>query len=358
MGVSDALPSSWPHRLAGVGHQLRRLGHRRHVGAGRRRRVDGGAARGARRGVNFFDTADVYGDGRSERLLARLRRERPASRSTSPPRPAAGSIRTRPTGYSRENLDRVRRAQPREPRDRRDRPAAAPLPADRRLLPARGVRRRSTTWCAQGKLRYYGVSVERVEEALKAIEYPGVQSVQIIFNMFRQRPAELFFAGGRRAARSASWRACRSPSGMLTGKLTRRRRPSPPDDHRSFNRHGEAFDAGETFSGVDYELGLAAVEELRPLVPGGRDAGAVRAALDPDVRRRDLRHPRRRRRPRQADDNVAAADLPPLSAETMAAVQALYDTPARGRGAPAVVRRTRIPHCSGSGAPAPGTTRW
>ena len=118
-----------------------------------------------------------------------------------------------------------------------------------------------------GKLRYYGVSVEKVEEALKAIEYPNVQSVQIIFNMFRQRPAELFF---QRSQRRKVGILARVPlaCGMLTGKLTPDQHFAA-DDHRLFNRHGEAFDRGETFSGVDYETGLAAVEELQALVPAG-----------------------------------------------------------------------------------------
>ncbi len=118
-----------------------------------------------------------------------------------------------------------------------------------------------------GKLRHYGVSVEKVEEALKAIEYPNVQTVQIIFNIFRQRPAELFFD---EAIRRKVGILARVPlaSGMLTGKLTAKS-SFEADDHRAFNRHGESFDRGETFSGVDYETGLKAVDELRALVPAG-----------------------------------------------------------------------------------------
>ena len=118
-----------------------------------------------------------------------------------------------------------------------------------------------------GKLRHYGVSVEKVEEALKAIEFPGVQTMQIIFNIFRQRPAELFFAEAQ--SRKVGILA-RVPlaSGMLSGKI----KPDSQfakDDHRDFNRHGEALDRGETFSGLDYELGLKAVDALRPLAPAG-----------------------------------------------------------------------------------------
>ena len=138
----------------------------------------------------------------------------------------------------------------------------------------------------QGKLRHYGVSVERVEEALKAIEYPGVQSVQIIFNIFRQRPADLFFA---RAQQLKVGILARLPlsSGMLAGKMTRSSSFSA-DDHRQFNRHGESFDRGETFSGVDYDLGLDVVEESAAPRASGLDDGRIRAALDSDVRRGDL----------------------------------------------------------------------
>ena len=120
---------------------------------------------------------------------------------------------------------------------------------------------------AAGKLRYYGVSVEKVEEALKAIDFPDVQTVQIIFNMFRLRPAELFFPLAQ-AQKVGILARVPLASGMLTGKMSRDSQFAA-DDHRNFNRHGEAFDVGETFSGVPYEVGLAAVEELRKLVPAG-----------------------------------------------------------------------------------------
>src|SRR5512134_985490 len=164
----------------------------------------------------------------------------------------------------------------------------------------------------QGKLRYYGVSVERVEEALKAIEFPGVQSVQIIFNIFRQRPIERFFP---EAMRRQVGILARVPlaSGLLTGRLTHAS-TFEADDHRAFNRFGEAFDRGETFSGVDYELGLSAVEQLRRLVPEGATLSqlalrwilmfeAVTCAI-PGAKR-----------PSQVLENVAAAGLPPLSPE-------------------------------------------
>ena len=108
-----------------------------------------------------------------------------------------------------------------------------------------------------GKLRHYGVSVEKVEEALKAIEYPNVQSVQIIFNLFRQRPAERFFAEAQKRKVGILARVPLA-SGLLSGKMSHASRFAK-DDHRNFNRHGEAFDRGETFSGVDFVTGLSAV---------------------------------------------------------------------------------------------------
>jgi aryl-alcohol dehydrogenase-like predicted oxidoreductase len=174
----------------------------------------------------------------------------------------------------------------------------------------------------QGKLCYYGVSVEKVEEALKAIEYPNVQSVQIIFNIFRQRPADLFF---REAQRRKVGILARLPlsSGMLAGKMTRATTFSS-GDHRQYNRHGESFDRGETFSGIDFELGLRTVEELRPLVSPDWTLAefalrwilmfeAVTCAI-PGAKR-----------PVQVEENCRAADLPPIDATIMAGVREIYD---------------------------------
>ena len=118
-----------------------------------------------------------------------------------------------------------------------------------------------------GKIKFYGVSVEKVEEAIKALEYPNIQSVQIIFNIFRQRPAEMFFELAKKHQMGILARVPLA-SGLLTGKMTRST-SFAADDHRNFNRYGEAFDVGETFSGVDYDTGLDAVNELKPLVPEG-----------------------------------------------------------------------------------------
>jgi aryl-alcohol dehydrogenase-like predicted oxidoreductase len=177
-----------------------------------------------------------------------------------------------------------------------------------------------------GKIRFYGVSVERVEEALKAIEYPNVQAVQIIFNCFRHRPADLFFEQARKRQVGILARVPLA-SGMLSGKLTRHSQ-FPADDHRNFNRHGEAFDVGETFAGVDYETALEAVEEIRRWLPPGVSMAqfalrwilmfeAVTCAI-PGAKR-----------PSQVADNCAASDLPPLSNAAMEAIRGIYDAKIR-----------------------------
>ncbi|HVJ21633.1 MAG TPA: aldo/keto reductase, partial [Polyangiaceae bacterium] len=217
------------------------------------------------RGVNFFDTADVYGDGHSERLLGRLRRERKESFVV-----ATKVGRRQPKhladGYTRENLSAwVESSLQNLGVEALDLLQLHCPPTDVYYRPE--VFGYLDELVEAGKLRFYGVSVERVEEALKAIEYPNVQSVQIVFNVFRQRPAELFFEQAQRRRVGVLARLPLS-SGLLTGKLTRDTRFAA-DDHRSFNRQGQAFDRGETFSGIDYELGIELVEELAELVPEG-----------------------------------------------------------------------------------------
>jgi aryl-alcohol dehydrogenase-like predicted oxidoreductase len=175
---------------------------------------------------------------------------------------------------------------------------------------------------AAGKVRYYGISVETVDEALRGIRHPNVQTVQIIFNMLRRKPAEELF--GRAQARRVGILA-RVPlaSGLLTGKLTAAS-AFAPDDHRRFNRNGEAFDKGETFSGVPYDLGLEVVERLRPLVPPGATMSQLALRWTLMFEAVSCAIPGART-PQQARDNAAAADLPPLSPATMAAVKAAYD---------------------------------
>ncbi len=272
-------------------------------------------------GVNFIDTADVYGDGHSERLVARLKRERPSDEIYVATKAGRRLNPHVASGYDRANLTTfVERSLVNLDTDALDLLQLHCPPSEVYDTPeVFGVLDDLT---AAGKIRYYGVSVETVDEAMRAIEYPNVQAVQIIFNMFRLKPADAFLAaaGARRVGVLA-----RVPlaSGLLSGKL-RRDTSFAETDHRRFNRHGEAFDAGETFSGVDYETGLRAVEELRPLVPPGATLAqlALRWILMfPDV---TLAIPGARN-PEQAGANVAAADLPSLTEAQMAAVRTVYD---------------------------------
>jgi aryl-alcohol dehydrogenase-like predicted oxidoreductase len=271
-------------------------------------------------GVNFFDTADVYGDGHSERLLARLRQER-----REPFHIATKAGRRLPVqdaaGYSRKNLTAfVERSLKNLAVDTIDLLQLHCPPASVLYMPeVFGV---LDDLAKEGKLRHYGVSVEKVEEALIAIEHPGVQTIQIIFNVFRQRPSELFFGEARRRKVGILARVPLS-SGMLTGKLTRESR-FDTDDHRAFNRQGAAFDRGETFSGVDFETGLKAVEALRPFVPAGMTLGQM--ALRWILMFHDVTCAiPGAKRPSQVEENAAAASLPPLTPETMAGLAAVYD---------------------------------
>ena len=270
-------------------------------------------------GVNFFDTADVYGDGISERLLARLRRQTGAEIHIA----TKAGRRLNPhvaEGYNRANLTAfVERSLKNLDVEALDLLQLHCPPTPVFYMPeVFGVLDDLT---AAGKLRYYGVSVEKVEEALKAIEYPNVQSVQIIFNLFRQRPADLFFEQAQRRQVGILARVPLS-SGMLTGKL----KPDSafsPDDHRAFNRDGASFDRGETFSGVDYHLGLQAVEELRSICPPGLSLTqfALRWILMFDAVTCAIPGAKR---PAQAEENFSAADLPPLSAECMQQARSIY----------------------------------
>jgi aryl-alcohol dehydrogenase-like predicted oxidoreductase len=271
------------------------------------------------RGVNLFDTADVYGDGRSERLLSRLKKERSepfyiatkAGRRLNPHTAA---------GYNRGNLTAfVERSLTNLAADAIDLLQLHCPPTEVYYMPeVFGI---LDDLVRAGKIRFYGVSVEKVEEALKAIEFPNVQSVQIIFNIFRQRPSELFF---EQAQKRKVGILARVPlaSGMLAGTISRSR-SFEPDDHRAFNRHGEAFDRGETFSGVEYETALRAVDALKMLLPQGMTMAhlalrwilmfpAVTCAI-PGAKR-----------PSQATENAAAAALPPLDGVVMNGISRLY----------------------------------
>jgi aryl-alcohol dehydrogenase-like predicted oxidoreductase len=270
-------------------------------------------------GVNFFDTADVYGDGRSERLLGRLRGERtePIFVATKAGRRLNPHVAD---GYDRANLTRfVERSLVNLGAEAIDLLQLHCPPTDVYYRPeVFGV---LDDLVSEGKVRHYGVSVERVEEALKAIEYPGVKSVQIVFNIFRQRPAELLFPEAERRRVGILARLPLS-SGLLAGKMTRAS-VFAADDHRGSNRRGEWFDRGETFSGVDFELGLRAVEEIRSLVPAGMTMAqlALRWILMHDAVTCAIPGAKR---PAQVDENTAAAELPPIEPRTLDAIREIY----------------------------------
>jgi aryl-alcohol dehydrogenase-like predicted oxidoreductase len=271
-------------------------------------------------GINFIDTADVYGDGRSERLIAKFKKERNEEIIVAT---KAGRRLPKQTegGYSRENLtswveDSLRNL------------STDCLDLLQLHCPPTSLYEHAEVFgilddlVKAGKIRYYGVSVEKVEEALKALQHPHVQTVQIIFNCFRQRPAEEFFAEAKHRRVGILARVPLA-SGLLTGKFNSDSN-FPADDHRNFNRHGKAFDVGETFSGVDFKVGLEAVEELRRLLPAGVSMSefslrwilmfdAVTCAIPGG------------KRPEQVSDNCRASDLPPLSDEVMTDVRAMYD---------------------------------
>jgi aryl-alcohol dehydrogenase-like predicted oxidoreductase len=266
-------------------------------------------------GVNFFDTADVYG---SEHLVGSLRKQRkePFYIATK----MGMQVNPDPGGYNRRNMTAFAENSLRELQ-------VETIDLMQLHCPPIAVYNAETfgildDLVKQGKIRYYGVSVEKIAEAQKAIEFPNVQTVQIIFNMFRHRPINDFFPEAHKRKIGIIARVPLA-SGLLTGKMT----PQTTfgrEDHRFYNRDGAAFDKGETFSGVDFETGLRAVEELKPLVPSGVTMAqmALRWILMfPDV---TCAIPGAKR-PSQAEDNARAVNLPALSDLTMARIREIYD---------------------------------
>jgi len=288
--------------------------------------VDEAQARDALRaaletGTNFIDTADVYGDGRSERIIRDVLKGWQGQRPIVATKAGRRLSPHLADGYNRKNLEAfIDRSLQNLGVETLDLVQLHCPPTEVYYRPE--VFEALDALIAAGKIRHYGVSVEKVEEALKAIEYPGVESVQIIFNIFRQRPAELFFREAK--ARNVAIIA-RVPlaSGLLTGKLTRDSQFAA-DDHRNFNRHGEAFDVGETFAGVPYDVALEAVEKIRPLVPQGVSmaAFALRWILMNDSVSVVIPGAKS---PAQALANAAASELASLSPETMQALRSMYE---------------------------------
>jgi len=270
-------------------------------------------------GVNFIDTADVYGMGRSERLIAQLRRER-----KEPIVVATKAGRRLPNqtveGYTRENLTSW-------VEDSLENLSTDCLDLLQLHCPPTALYYQPEVFgylddlVTAGKIRHYGVSVERVEEALKAIEFPNVKTVQIIFNCFRLRPADLFFEVAKKKRIGILARVPLA-SGLLTGKFNKASQFAK-DDHRQFNRHGEAFDMGETFSGVDYDVALAAVEEIRKLVPTGASMAqfALRWILMFDAVTCAIPGGKTTE---QIVDNCRASDLSPISYAAMKQVAEIY----------------------------------
>jgi len=278
------------------------------------------------RGVNFIDTADVYGDGRSERLVGKILKERKERIyvATKAGRRLDPHI---PEGFTRSNLTSfVERSLSNLNVEALDLLQLHCPPTQVYYMPE--VFEILDDLVKAGKLLYYGVSVEKVEEAIKATEFPNLQSVQLIFNIFRQRPAEYFFELAKKRQVGILARVPLA-SGLLTGKMTDQT-TFPADDHRNYNRYGESFDVGETFSGVDYKDGLKAVDELRPLVPAGASMAqfALRWILMFDAVSLTIPGAKNSK---QAADNATASGLPPISQETMARVKHIYDTHLRGQ---------------------------
>src|SRR5215217_2566085 len=272
-------------------------------------------------GVNFLDTADVYGDGRSEKLVGRLLRERPQDEILVATKAGRRLDPHAAEGYNYDNLSAfVERSLGNLGIEAIDllQLHCPPTEAYRQDSTFEALDRLRET----GKVRNYGVSVEKVEEARMALSYPNVKTVQIIFNIFRQKPAEEFFPLAEERNIGILARVPLA-SGLLSGKMSAER-VFAEDDHRSFNREGEAFDRGETFSGVDFETGLEAAEELKQVVPDGH-------TLAQFALRWILMHPAVScaipggKNPSQVEDNVAAAQMPPLSDEAMRRAREVYD---------------------------------
>jgi len=276
-------------------------------------------------GVTFIDTADVYGDGHSEKLIARALKQRGGERPFIATKAGRRLPQQSVAGYTAENLAAwTDRSLANLGVETLDLVQLHCPPTDLYYHP--DVFDRLDRLVAAGKIRNYGVSVERVEEALKAIEYPGVVSVQIIFNAFRQRPAESFFASAK-AKNVAIIARVPLASGLLSGKF-KRDTQFADNDHRLFNRNGEAFDVGETFSGVPYEVGLDAVEKIRALVPVDTTMAkfALRWILMFDAVTVAIPGARN---PAQARSNAEAAALPPLSRQAMDTIKTIYDADIR-----------------------------
>lgn len=271
-------------------------------------------------GITFIDTADVYGDGRSEKIIADVLKTRDGERPMVATKAGRRLSPHVADGYTKANLEAfIDRSLANLDVEILDLVQLHCPPTEVLYRPE--VFEGLDELQAAGKIGGYGVSVEKVEEALKAIEYPGVVSIQIIYNMFRQRPDHLFFQEARRKNVAVIARVPLA-SGLLSGKITANTQFAS-DDHRNFNRNGDAFDVGETFAGVPFEVGLEAVEKVRALVPEGASmaAFALRWILMSEAVTVVIPGARNAE---QARANAAAADLAPLSNDVMSAAREIY----------------------------------
>jgi aryl-alcohol dehydrogenase-like predicted oxidoreductase len=272
-------------------------------------------------GVTFFDTADAYGNGRSERLLARLRRERPDADFVIATKIGRMLMPDLAGGFAEDRIEQwVDACLENTGFDALELVQLHCPPTDLYYRPE--LFEEMARLRDAGKVLHWGVSVERPEEGLKAIEFPVVETVQIVFNAFRQRPAELFFPRARALDAGVIVRVPLA-SGLLTGKMTRET-TFAANDHRAYNRQGEAFDVGETFAGVPFEVGVDAADALRPLVPGGMTMAqmALRWILMFEAVSTIIPGAKT---PDQARQNTAAAGFPPLPPAPMDAIREVYD---------------------------------
>jgi aryl-alcohol dehydrogenase-like predicted oxidoreductase len=271
-------------------------------------------------GINALDTADVYSGGQSERAIGTFLKT-----TSNPPFviTKAGRRLSKQTkeGYTKENLSQfIDDSRKNLQMDALDMVLLHCPPTDVYYMPE--VFQYLEDFKRDGKIKHYGVSVERIEEGLKALEYPGVEAIEIIFNMFRLRPMELFFEQAKEKQVGIIVRVPLA-SGLLSGKY-HEKTTFGADDHRTYNRQGEAFDKGETFSGVDYHLGLKAVNELKKVFQTEALAPiALRWILMFDAVSTVIPGASK---PEQIIENVKAIELPPLTDQQMKSVEQIYQT--------------------------------
>ncbi|MBI2621983.1 MAG: aldo/keto reductase [Candidatus Levybacteria bacterium] len=276
----------------------------------------------AEQGVNFIDTADVYGNGHSEQLIAKFLKERKGKGKIYVATKAGRRLSPHTAeGYNGKNIEKFIDRSLKNLR-------ADTLDLLQLHCPPNDVYYNQELFDSlerlkkKGKIRHFGVSVEKVEQAIKALDYPGVATVQIIFNIFRQRPKELFF---KLAKEKNVGIIVRVPlaSGLLTGKYNLESK-FPKTDHRNYNRHGEAFDVGETFAGVDYKTGVKAVKRLEKIKPEYMSMPEFALRFILDFKQVSTTIPGGKM-PSQVIDNAKASSLKPLSVSTHKKIEKIYE---------------------------------